>query len=215
MVQLRAVVYLLAAALNFMYLINIFFTVKAGLAGVAMVLYWNVAEVFFRQKGAASNVNAGGSDSKSSIILLILFAGSSIFLNYFVITYGIEEVTDSSDCVSFCVMGLAASLRWISMFVLRDSFTRTLQIQANQKLVTEGPYYFVRHPGYCANILFYAAYTWTVTHYVPALMFIIVLFFAGYYYRTSAEEQMLEEHFGKEYQDYKQKTRWRLFPLLF
>jgi len=77
-------------------------------------------------------------------------------------------------------------------------------------LVTSGPYSKVRHPGYLGLILIYFGFAlafavaWML---VPAVIFTILTCLSAI-----KEEELLEEQFGKEYQEYARQVPWRFIP---
>ena len=81
-------------------------------------------------------------------------------------------------------------------------------ISESQRVVQEGPYKNVRHPGYLGVILLWVgAGLATVNWIVAALATLTVI--AAYRYRINAEERMLVASFGAQYEAYMKHT-WRL-----
>lgn len=77
-----------------------------------------------------------------------------------------------------------------------------------QTIVQNGPYRWVRHPAYTGSILTLIGFALGLT--LIASLVILVICFVGFLYRIQVEEKALVEVFGKEYQEYMQRT-WRLF----
>lgn len=80
------------------------------------------------------------------------------------------------------------------------------------RLITHGPYRFIRHPMYlslCLMMMAIATYNglW-INALGPFLVVISVCF------KASREERLLVELFGSAYQTYRQRS-WRVFPGLF
>lgn len=90
-------------------------------------------------------------------------------------------------------------------------FSGVVRIQSDRghRVVTTGPYRFVRHPGYAGALWTYLAIpilldsTWA---FIPALLLVFALVL-----RTSLEDQTLQAELPG-YKEYTQKTRYRLFP---
>jgi len=77
-------------------------------------------------------------------------------------------------------------------------------------LVSSGPYSKVRHPGYLGLVLIYFGFALAfavVWMLVPAVIFTILT-----YLTAIKEEELLEERFGKEYEEYARKVAWRFIP---
>ena len=90
-------------------------------------------------------------------------------------------------------------------------FSGVVRIQEDRghKVVNQGPYRLVRHPGYTGSFLANLAIpllldsTWTL---IPVLLSLIVIII-----RTSLEDQTLQEKLPG-YRDYAQEVPFRLFP---
>ncbi len=90
-------------------------------------------------------------------------------------------------------------------------FSSVVRIQKDrgQRVITNGPYQYVRHPGYIGGIgvmLFspLALNSWLSSILsLPALPFLV--------WRTIMEDTMLREEL-EGYKEYAQKVRYRLFP---
>ena len=84
-----------------------------------------------------------------------------------------------------------------------------IQTDRGQRVVSSGPYRWVRHPGYAGALLVYWATplflnsAWT---FVPALFLTIVLII-----RTNLEDKTLQAELDG-YRDYAQRVRYRLAP---
>src|SRR4030042_1743023 len=83
-------------------------------------------------------------------------------------------------------------------------------ILAFAKLVTWGPYGFVRHPSYLAYFLLF---TGLLVVWPNLLTLVPLVAIPGYIKATDKEEKLLEAHLGNEYKKYQRKTG-RFFPRL-
>lgn len=101
--------------------------------------------------------------------------------------------------VALCVGGVAFSL-W-SIVTLGRHYDLVLEVHADHELVRSGPFALVRHP----------VYTGLALHFIGAAvatgnaMFIagtVLVSFPAFYLRARAEETLLRERFGAEYEDY-------------
>jgi protein-S-isoprenylcysteine O-methyltransferase Ste14 len=104
---------------------------------------------------------------------------------------------------------------WLLVFhVLRfNSFASAIvQVEAGQRVITDGPYRVVRHPMYTGFTLLILATPCALGSFValvPALLLIPVLVF-----RLLDEERMLRQQLSG-YAEYCQHTRFRLIPSVF
>lgn len=113
--------------------------------------------------------------------------------------------------VSLLADGLVLTGYMITFWVLTvNSFlSRTVEVDAEQKVVSTGPYAIVRHPMYFGVALLYIASPLALGSYwaiLPALMIIPLL---GARIRNE-EEVLLRELVG--YAEYRQKVKYRLLP---
>jgi protein-S-isoprenylcysteine O-methyltransferase Ste14 len=108
----------------------------------------------------------------------------------------------------------AGSLAWTLWAVAANRFfVPVIRIQAERghRVVAEGPYARVRHPGYAGNVLSAPATALALGSWwalVPALA-ISLLFVA----RTAHEDRFLREHLDG-YREYASRVRYRLVPHL-
>ena len=97
------------------------------------------------------------------------------------------------------------------MWTLHGLYTTQLGIQPGHRLITTGPYRWLRHPGYLSNLL-------SLTGIGLALSSLIGLALAALVvplllHRIAHEEAMLRDAFGDAYRAY-QRRSWRLLPFV-
>ena len=88
-------------------------------------------------------------------------------------------------------------------------FSATVRIQAerNQHVVNQGPYKYLRHPGYTGAIVSMVMTPLALRSLVALLPGILVAF--GYIVRTHLEDRVLQNEFDG-YEEYTHKVRYRL-----
>lgn len=104
---------------------------------------------------------------------------------------------------------LVGYLAVIQVFKTNSYASRVVEIMKGQKVISTGPYAFVRHPMYAAVSFMYVASPLALGSYwamIPAAL-IIPLLVA----RIKNEEEVLEKELDG-YKEYKQKTKYRLIP---
>lgn len=83
------------------------------------------------------------------------------------------------------------------------SETRTTSKPGASKLVTQGPFAYVRNPLYIGNILMYFGISIMSNSLVPFLQITSILYFSfQYYFIIQEEESELKEIFGEKYLHY-------------
>jgi protein-S-isoprenylcysteine O-methyltransferase Ste14 len=101
-------------------------------------------------------------------------------------------------------------LIWVHRHLGRQ-WSLALELQQDHKLITTGPYRYVRHPMYLV------IFVYTMGLMMVSLDALVVLFFAFSiwvnYRRIPREEQMLIQRFGDEYLEYIKRSG-RLLPRL-
>ena len=90
--------------------------------------------------------------------------------------------------------------------------TPTSATRKEHKLVTSGPYRWVRHPLYTVGSSMFVAFGMMADNWFIALLGILA--FIGMAIRTPKEEANLIEKFGDEYREYMKRTG-RFFPKLY
>jgi protein-S-isoprenylcysteine O-methyltransferase Ste14 len=90
-------------------------------------------------------------------------------------------------------------------------FSATVRIQSerNHKVVTRGPYQYIRHPGYMGGIISMLMTPIALGSWVTLIPGISVVF--GYIIRTGLEDEVLQEEL-EGYKEYTKKVRYRLVP---
>lgn len=102
------------------------------------------------------------------------------------------------------ILSLGA-LGWVH-YVLNDNFTPTLEVRNRTRLVTWGPYRWIRHPMYTFYMVFF------LCAFAISQSWVIGLFGAGIFadlmfLRLPYEERELEKAFGEAYRIYRRKTK--------
>ena len=93
---------------------------------------------------------------------------------------------------------------------LGTNWSITLEIRENHRLVTEGVYRRVRHPMYLALLLHSVGQALVLPNWLAGPSY-LVAFGILFAFRVGAEERMMLEEFGKDYEAYRAVTK-RLVP---
>ena len=96
--------------------------------------------------------------------------------------------------------------------VLGEFYTRTLKVIEDQTIIQEGPYRWIRHPGYLGMILMWIGASAATGNWIIMLI-VIVAIISAYHYRIQNEEKMLLSTL-QGYGEYSSHT-WRLVPPLY
>jgi protein-S-isoprenylcysteine O-methyltransferase Ste14 len=185
------------------------------LAYVIVVVYF-LAERRLRKDAAAKSWKRGKHDLGSHFVysfgwaISLFFLLLAPFLN--LIDAGRVEPQWLFGPLGLLLAVFGLCLRYWSASTLGEFHTRTLLVKENHKVVQNGPYKLIRHPGYTGILCLLigasiATLNLATVKAVPIIMIMVVL------YRIYAEERMLRNELT-EYAPYMQRTK-RLIPFIF
>jgi len=100
-------------------------------------------------------------------------------------------------------------LRLVPVFILGRRFSGLVAIQQGHTLVTDGLYKTIRNPSYLGLIV--SSLGWVLVFRSGAGIVLVALMMVPLVARMNAEEKLLHEHFGSQYDTYCAHT-WRLIP---
>ncbi len=112
-------------------------------------------------------------------------------------------------CLAADGIVLASYILYVLVLRANTYASRVIEVEQGQQVISSGPYAFVRHPMYLSMILMMTASPLALGSYwamLPSVLFILLL--AA---RAKNEEELLQKEL-QGYNEYMQKTRYRLFP---
>jgi protein-S-isoprenylcysteine O-methyltransferase Ste14 len=104
------------------------------------------------------------------------------------------------------------TLRIWPVFVLGRRFSGLVAIQPGHTLVTTGVYGVIRHPSYLGLLV--SSLGWVLAFRSGVGVMLTVLLIPPLLARVNSEERLLQTHFGRKYETYRNRT-WRLIPWLY
>jgi len=111
------------------------------------------------------------------------------------------------------VMWAGLALRAWSIHHLGGLFRAIVVIQPDHRLVTTGPYRYLRHPSYTGALVAALGFGIALGHWTSAVI-LVGGWAIGIAYRIRVEETVLHGAFGAAYEEYCARTR-RVIPRLF
>jgi protein-S-isoprenylcysteine O-methyltransferase Ste14 len=174
-------------------------------ATIILVLYAVQVEIRF---GAKARASRGGTSDQGSTIALSLALAVPLIGFIFSMKGRIPVSLPGMPAVAWIGVLLGALgfvLRLWSLLVLRDRFTRTLLIQQGHQIERNGPYRFVRHPGYLGSLLCLNGIGLASGNNFTVVASVVVTF-AAYRYRIRVEDAMLVSAFGDSYEEYRRSV---------
>ncbi|EMD40222.1 hypothetical protein CERSUDRAFT_45902, partial [Gelatoporia subvermispora B] len=103
----------------------------------------------------------------------------------------------------------------------------------DHKLVTTGPYAFVRHPSYAAGQVYFVGIvmtmlgsgswvrecgvlaTWWTRAILASWMVILLWFEAVEFCEVAQEDEALRQRFGKQFLEYPERVPYKMYPFIF
>jgi protein-S-isoprenylcysteine O-methyltransferase Ste14 len=192
-------------------------SVLTTIAAYLLIGYFLILQRAMRQGEQAKSLQPEQFDRGSTrligktfiIAILVLIAAPA--LNAFQIGPLSRGVAVGWAGIGFMLGGLA--LRWWSNRTLGRFYTSTLRVAEGQRIIRQGPYKILRHPGYSGVLLMWVGAGFATLNWV-AVTVIMLAMGLSYHYRIVSEEAMLMTTFGEQYQTYKAHT-WRLLPFVY
>lgn len=184
------------------------------LAGYLLLALFAGAEGPLRKSASSKTFRSGKSDRRSTMIVGAGF-GLGLVLPIALDAFGVStyDIAPLEGLASLATMATGLAIRVWAARSLGRFYTRTLMVEPEHKVVTSGPYGFVRHPGYLGSILLWSGFGGLTSNFVLVVVFPI-LFIAIYLYRIGAEERMLVGGLGQAYVQYQRRTK-RLLPFIY
>ncbi len=188
-----------------------FFALPSLVALTAVTIALGVAALF-----SEGHVGAGVREDRSNRWVLWAFTILGVALAYLpaladrydVLTFGGEAVR----WLGVVIYAVGGVVRVAPVFVLGRRFSGLVAIQEDHTLVTQGLYGVIRHPSYLGILI--AAAGWSLAFRGAVGLIITALTAFVVVGRIEAEERLLAETFGAEYDRYRART-WRLVPYLY
>jgi protein-S-isoprenylcysteine O-methyltransferase Ste14 len=112
--------------------------------------------------------------------------------------------------LAMCALGLVV-MHW-TQTQLGTQFSVQVAIQNEHRLVTEGPYRFLRHPRYLGMIVFSAGISLVFRSWLALILVAVIT--VVLLWRINDEEALMHEEFGAAWDSYC-RTSWRLVPWIY
>jgi protein-S-isoprenylcysteine O-methyltransferase Ste14 len=109
------------------------------------------------------------------------------------------------------IMVLLAYLFIFYVFSVNSYASRIIEVSEGQKVISTGPYRFVRHPMYSGVLVMYLFTPLALGSYWAMLPFLF--FTITFVFRIHNEEKVLSDNL-QGYKEYCRKTRFRLIPFI-
>ena len=159
------------------------------------------------------NVSSGEKEDRSNRWVLPVFTGIGFLMAWLPAYTDRRDIwVIDGDAMRWLGIGLflvGGVVRIVPVFVLGKRFSGLVAIQQGHTLVTTGIYSVIRNPSYLGLMI--GSLGWVLTFRSIAGVVLVALLLVPLVARMNAEERLLHEHFGAEYDAYRART-WRLVP---
>jgi protein-S-isoprenylcysteine O-methyltransferase Ste14 len=201
-------------------------TVTAGFLSACLIIFFAV-NVYSWLKAGKSWKDAKSEaevELPHNLVLALAALGTGVFFvesaSYvFFVTAGLEmTIRDTSIQLMFPfdswvqVTGIVTTAFGYALFLwsvlARGKYATSWEMPGDQKLVTWGPYKYVRHPSYLAYFIMFVGLFLLLLHLAALIPLVAV---PGYVSVTTVEDEMLRRRFGGPAVEY-QSTTGRFLP---
>ncbi len=212
--------------LGMLVLTLVFFFIQFGLAALG----WGGVGPFFAHRAFVAlavaslllgmvglftegNISTGEKEDRSNRWVLVAFTLLSFAMAWLpAYTDRIGFWTLDGETMRWAGLGLMIAgsiLRLVPVFILGRRFSGLVAIQQGHTLVTDGLYKTIRNPSYLG--LLGSSLGWVLVFRSGAGVVLVALMLVPLVARMNAEEKLLHDYFGSEYDAYRART-WRLIP---
>jgi protein-S-isoprenylcysteine O-methyltransferase Ste14 len=182
---------------------------SANLFGL-VILAALLADEFVPRLAGGKGISFGSGRDRGSFLVISLTGLAGLALGMFLRYWNIGVVPFWVQILGLVLLIAGTVLREWAIVTLGRFFARTVQIEQGHRLITSGPFRWIRHPAYTGMLIMDASILLALGTWVGALVMLALMLLAALY-RIRVEEKALIETFGDEYRAYQQRTAL-LFP---
>jgi protein-S-isoprenylcysteine O-methyltransferase Ste14 len=176
-------------------------------------LAWVTVVLVVLSVPSGGGMSTGEKEDRSNRWVLAAFSVIALLMAYFsAYTDRIGFWTVDGDAMRWTGVVLCAVggvLRIVPVYVLRNRFSGLVAIQPGHRLETRGIYGVIRNPSYLGLLV--TSLGWVLTFRSGVGVLMVAALLVPLVARIRAEERLLREHFGADYDAYCART-WRLVP---
>jgi protein-S-isoprenylcysteine O-methyltransferase Ste14 len=188
------------------------FLAHGARAGIVVVL---LLMPFITCWSESERVNRGLRPVSGQWLTLLLLEIGFFVAYWFVPSFDRRGILvfNESDALRYAglfIFTAGVALRVWAFMYLGRLFSVFLTIQDGHRLVTDNIYAYVRHPSYTGLLLRSVGWVLVFRSLAGWVAWLALLVFL--IRRIRHEEKVLKSEFGKKWEEYGRRTRWRLLP---
>ncbi|MFW9908904.1 MAG: methyltransferase family protein [Candidatus Thorarchaeota archaeon] len=162
----------------------------------------------------------GKRDRYQTRFLLLFLLACPVLIAFPYLEYSFIQSTFLSPVATnvFWIMGtllilLGGTTLVASRIILGTYGTLKIGIDEDHKLITRGPFHYIRHPIYAGTLILLFGYTVSFSSIISLAIMLLIVIPLGRG-RMALEEKLLIQEFGDEYLEYMKRTK-RIIPFLY
>lgn len=184
----------------------------AGLLLLVVTLGWGMMEIAKVGQSREGATKVGGAGRMLAMLPFLIVATVLVNLVPRAVPAAVIRPGAAAFAVGVVILVAGLVLRGWSIMTLGDYFTGTVEVSADQPVVTAGPYRTLRHPSYAGLLLALIGYGLAAANWV-GLPVVVALPLVGLLWRIHTEERALLTTLGDRYRRYAAQHK-RLIPLV-
>jgi len=138
---------------------------------------------------------------------IVILASIDYYYNFSLFNYNLGYI------IGFSLFIIGLALQGIAEATLGKYYLPSIGTVEGQKIVKDGIYKYIRHPGYLGEIIIFFGLGF-VTYSLLGILGAFIVSLMVYVGEVIPEEKYMVEKFGKEYEEYMKET-FRFIPYIF
>lgn len=181
---------------------------------IAVSYLYGFFEVFMNL-GQKKRSKVASSGDKSSLWLLycLITVGYAMSFSIGATKMGRIYLWNTFFGIGMVLVVAGLMIRVHSILTLKQFFTYSVAKVEDQKIIENGLYKFIRHPGYLGQWVIFIGISISTSNWLSVLAMLIPITI-GYIYRIQVEERFMAEQMGADYLNYQVRTK-RIIPRLY
>ncbi|MFP3290060.1 MAG: isoprenylcysteine carboxylmethyltransferase family protein [Candidatus Nanopusillus acidilobi] len=138
---------------------------------------------------------------------IVILASIDYYYNFSLFNYNLGYI------IGFSLFIIGLALQGVAEATLGKYYLPSIGTAEGQKIIKNGIYKYIRHPGYFGEIIIFFGLGF-VTYSLLGILGAFIVSLIIYFGEVIPEEKYMLEKFGKEYEEYMKET-FRFIPYIF